>query len=637
MYIAVPPPYKHKQKQDVPAKVLELDYSYGYNGLIPENLSVTDDGLLVYGLAGVVVVLNPANLEQSFFNQHSEDVTCVARNPTNSIIASGQRDPKDNQIGEDKPYVCIWDSKTKEEVKRISNYCSRAVASVGFTYDGKYIFVVGDDDNKTGGLFEWEKNCKKPILESMCSKDQVYGQSHAPELLKGRYQWLTYGVKTLKWWSVKPDEEDREKQVKTIIPGTFQTTKITQKFFSCVAWSAAGHALVGTHSGHVYVISKDNYKVKSWYALGKAVIKSISLCTGSLPEGAEDAEYRVIDSKGNSYYVSAKHKELKKVSFKSHGVVQAAVDVNDITYIGTKNCNLMEVNLQQPDECKTILHGHNKEIWCLATHPTQPWVCIGCDDKKMRVWDWNTKAIKFAKKKYGYRCGDFSSCGKYLALGCTDGSLVVIDCHNPEGDFVYEKKICQEEVAAVAFSKCSKKIVVGSWDQHLRVIIIGKKWKVKTMKGHTSSVTHVCISEDSALVQSDSKDNQKLLWDLTTYKRINEIPADTVWNRWNCILGWPVQGLFWNAETTDDVNCCEISGSNEIDDEKGTKVVASGDDTGHVNLYKYPILEEEPKCDQYTGHSAHVTNTRFSSDGKLLFSSGGGDLAVFQWKVLDRE
>jgi len=157
------------------------------------------------------------------------------------------------------------------------------------------------------------------------------------------------------------------------------------------------------------------------------------------------------------------------------------------------------------------------------------------------------------------------------------------------------------------------------------------------MKGHTSSVTHICISEDGTLVQSDSKDCQKLLWDLNTFKPIHEIPADTIWDRWNCIFGWPVQGLFHDAETPDDVNCCEVSGGNELDDEKGTKVVVSGDDKGHVTLYKYPITEEKPKFDSYLAHSAHVTNTKFSEDTQFLFSVGGGDLAVFQWRVLDRE
>ena len=34
------------------------------------------------------------------------------------------------------------------------------------------------------------------------------------------------------------------------------------------------------------------------------------------------------------------------------------------------------------------------------------------------------------------------------------------------------------------------------------------------------------------------------------------------------------------------------------------------------------------------GHSAHVTNIRFSNDGMHVLSTGGADHAVFQWKFL---
>ena len=37
------------------------------------------------------------------------------------------------------------------------------------------------------------------------------------------------------------------------------------------------------------------------------------------------------------------------------------------------------------------------------------------------------------------------------------------------------------------------------------------------------------------------------------------------------------------------------------------------------------------KCKQYIGHSAHVTNVRFSNDGSKLVSTGGGDMGVMVW------
>jgi len=146
------------------------------------------------------------------------------------------------------------------------------------------------------------------------------------------------------------------------------------------------------------------------------------------------------------------------------------------------------------------------------------------------------------------------------------------------------------------------------------------------------------MSVDGKYAQSCSKDVEMLYWDMETGKRTDDCPADTVWDRWNAIFGWPVQGLFFQAGDPTDVNCCEISGGNENDDEGGNKMVASGDDTGHVTIFKYPILEQKPKhFDQYLAHSAHVTNVRWDEEDKYLFSVGGGDLATFQWAVVEKD
>ena len=40
------------------------------------------------------------------------------------------------------------------------------------------------------------------------------------------------------------------------------------------------------------------------------------------------------------------------------------------------------------------------------------------------------------------------------------------------------------------------------------------------------------------------------------------------------------------------------------------------------------------KFKKYIGHSAHVTNVRWSSDLQWVVSTGGADHAVFQWRFL---
>lgn len=653
IYVEVPEPFKFGTKHKTgPAVKLSLDYAYGYNGSIRDNMCEGDQGEVCYVLAGAAVAVNPTDFsQQRFFTGHNEDVTCIARNPACNIIATGQRDPK----GEGTPFVCLWDCSLGEKIMpergRIVKFFYRSVATVGFTNDGKFIFAVGCDDSQIGGVFNVEKICsntggpielKKALVSKGVSKDEVYGQAHASDMIDGAYNWVTYGAKIVKWWTYTPGQDSASFTPKVL--GSLSETKITQKGYNCAAFTPDGDVLVGCPTGHIYHFNRHSKALSHYFDTGKAPINAI------IPQPDVEGHYHAIDSKGTVYTYNwaenggkkTEHKLEKTVKVKVSGKITTAQKIGDSTFIGTTlgQLSVSDLNVDEPD-AKELMSGWTKEIWGLAAHPTQKWIAVGADDKILRIWDYEAKTcILKHKAKSGIRTADFSRDGNLLILGAINGSVIIMDVEDGSDDFgtaIYDKKICDEEVSAVCFAKDGTKAIIGSWDQTLRIIEKKKEtWKVnkKRLKGHTSSITHVCLSEDGLLARSCSKDVETLFWDVEAGKRLDYVEADTIWDRWNCVLGWPVQGLYFDAEDATDVNCCEISGGNEIDDEKGMKVVASGDDTGHVTIFKYPILEQKPKHkDQYLVHSAHVTNVRFAEDDQYLFSIGGGDLACFQWAV----
>lgn len=85
-------------------------------------------------------------------------------------------------------------------------------------------------------------------------------------------------------------------------------------------------------------------------------------------------------------------------------------------------------------------------------------------------------------------------------------------------------------------------------------------------------------------------------------------------------------GIWPEGADGTDVNACARS--------NGRRLVASADDYGKVNLYRYPCPQPYSPKHVYPGHSSHVTNVGFLCDDSRLLSTGGKDTAVMQWEVV---
>ena len=135
------------------------------------------------------------------------------------------------------------------------------------------------------------------------------------------------------------------------------------------------------------------------------------------------------------------------------------------------------------------------------------------------------------------------------------------------------------------------------------------------------------FSADSEVLMTHSKDTQVLCWEAATGARITKawMMRDVVWSQWTGTLGWSVLGIWDPDYDQTDVNAtCQSVGGGAL---------VFGDDYGMVKLMRYPAaVEGTAACAAYSGHSSHVTCVRFSHDDSHVVSTGGGDMAVFQWR-----
>jgi len=62
--------------------------------------------------------------------------------------------------------------------------------------------------------------------------------------------------------------------------------------------------------------------------------------------------------------------------------------------------------------------------------------------------------------------------------------------------------------------------------------------------------------------------------------------CDEEWLSWNCVIGFPVQGIWRECEDGTDVNAVDRSNGEIF----GQKVLARADDFGKISLLKYPCI-----------------------------------------------
>jgi len=246
-----------------------------------------------------------------------------------------------------------------------------------------------------------------------------------------------------------------------------------------------------------------------------------------------------------------------------------------------------------------------------------------------------------------------------VAIGTNDGELVVYETRQlSRVAFVDLNKYARQQIVkkwgnwiqTIKYSPDGRYLAVGT---HGSVIVIldarnnytpiDMNNAQKALDKHNSAILQVDWSADGKHMRSNCRAYELLFWNMkdpiNTSAQETSATAmkDVQWHTQSCPFTWATMGIFDPSQTGTDINACDL-------DPTG-KLLASSDDYGHVNLFRYPVVppanyqhmptNKAPaqQCEKrtYTGHSSHVQNVRWSPDGQYLFSVGGNDKTIIQW------
>lgn len=264
----------------------------------------------------------------------------------------------------------------------------------------------------------------------------------------------------------------------------------------------------------------------------------------------------------------------------------------------------------------------------MTSHPFKDVFISASDDGTIRIWDLADKKL-LNKVSLGHpaKCTSYSPNGEMVSIGMENGEFIVLLVNSLT---VWGKKRDRSvAVQDIRFSPDNRFLAVGSLESAVDFydLSLGPSLnRIGYCKDIPGCVIQIDFSADSKHIQVSTSTYTRQVHEVPSGKVITDQPIleRVTWATWTSIVGDEVVGIWPRNAEKADVNCACVSHA-------GVNMV-TGDDFGLIKLFDFPCAEKFAKHKRYFGHSAHVTNIRFSCDDKYVISAGGSDCSLFVWK-----
>ena len=618
-------PANHNEiRLEKPATQYELEYVYGYRSIdTRQNVYWNSQGQLVYFTAALGVVLDTASNTQKFFG--GGEVDCTAKNVARDskhhtddvmsiALCSHKEKAVSGQVGS-SPAIFIWDAATGEKYQRIKiGKGARGIAAVAFREDNHEIACVDLNNEHRVYVFSFGGQA---VMKANGDTNRIKDVSWSKK--PGSTKFATAGTKHIYFW----DSTDPHYKKKGIFNGKPMTS------FSAVVWDSDEFCYTGGANGAVYKWGTDRMcdsvvqaHKKGWY------VCALALVDGKLYSGAKDKKVCIIDPSTMQVTSSVDTESMPR-----------AIDVHDGKMaVGMRNGTIAV-------DGTAVMQSHSDgEIWGLAYVDGQGPI-TSADDNKVMFWDENKRtciqSAKVSDRKVNAKRGGASTMadnydsqqsravahnGDHLAIATNDGAVIIRTLANPVDD-VKMMTDSTEWIECMAYSPDGTKLAVGSHDNKVYIYDASSDYSlIGTCDKHTSYVLALDWSQDGSYIRTNSGDYELLFYQIPSCEQDTDGASNTVETEWassTVKIAWHVRGIYPRS-----VDGTHINGVNASPD---GDLIVTGDDFGLVSLWNNPCRPgATPRC--YRGHSEHVVRARFSNDGSKLFSIGGYDQTLMQFR-----
>jgi WD40 repeat protein len=284
------------------------------------------------------------------------------------------------------------------------------------------------------------------------------------------------------------------------------------------------------------------------------------------------------------------------------------------------------------------IDAHSDNVNAVAYSPDGRLVASGSSDQSVKLWDPMTGTLvrKLDEADSEVLSLAFDPSGKLLAGGTADGDFDVWDVRTGELKASIETKA---PVNCVAFNASGKIAATGSGDKTVKIWNAGSGELLRTLQGHSNTVSSVAFSPDGKLIASGSWDKTVKLWDagsgglVQTLQGhsgiVNSIAFDpqgktlATGSADRAIKIWNVAGATLVRSLDQNPSAVSTLAFNPA----GNRLASGG--LKNINLW---AVESGRVVYSLEGHSSDIQSIAFSPDGKTLVAGSLKTLVI--WDVV---
>ncbi|XP_016350302.1 echinoderm microtubule-associated protein-like 4 [Sinocyclocheilus anshuiensis] len=605
-------------RTELPPERLKLEWVYGYRGRdCRANVYLLPTGEIVYFIASVVVLFNYEERTQRHYLGHTDCVKCLAVHPDKIRIATGQIAGVDKDGRPLQPHVRVWDSVSLSTLQIIGlGTFERGVGSLAFSKadSGIHISVIDDSNEHMLTVWDWQKKSK--IAEIKTTNEVVLAVEFHPT---DANTIVTCGKSHIFFWTWSGSSLARKQG----IFGKYEKPKFVQ----CSAFLNNGDILTGDSGGIMLIWTRSTAEP----APGKGpkgafqITRQIKAHDGSVFTLCQMRNGTLLTGGGKDHKIILWDHDLNPERDievpDQYGTIRAVAEGKGEQFlVGTSRNFILRGTFN--DGFQVEVQGHTDELWGLAAHPFKDLFLTCAQDRQVCLWNSVYHTLEWTRllDEHGH-CADFHPSGSVVAIGTHSGKWYALDAEMR--DLVAIHTDGNEQLSLMRYSLDGTLLAVGSHDNFIYLYTVSDKGRKYSRYGfflaflcRADNQTSLCLSSDGTLLAVGSHDNFIYLYTVSDkgrkYSRYGKCTVSV----------WP------EGSDGTDINALVRS--------HNRKVIALADDFCKVHLFQYPCSRPKAPSYKYSAHSSHVTNVSFMHSDSHLISTGGKDMSIMQWRLVEK-